>query len=441
VPIRSSGPIASGATVDLGWGRVVVGPVIGDGGMGTVYRAWLYYNPQGPRAGTPPHEVAVKVLHAVLSGRPHVRRLFLGEAEALARLSHPNIVQFQALVEGDQLGLVLEFVDGEALDQVITRHVSRARPGGLPAMPFLRAWHYFQQLLGALAATHELGIVHRDVKPANLLIRRDGLAKLGDFGIARLPADAARSSGGMQPGTGAYMSPEQVMGQSLDGRSDLYGAAIVLYEMLSGRTPFDNGSRTELLVRAAQCDEYPPPLTQFVPQAPPVIDMLFARALAKDPAHRFPNAIELGNAFRHAIAIPDTSGWQAQQELARGAAGIAGPLRGKGGTAKVPQYDADRMRAAVAGAYRSALHPTGARATVSAPRCASPCVRVSFVPRPSVRTRSSRASCRLSPPSLRASRRPIRVRRWSWARPLPRRRPPLRPRRRRRLPAPRPAAP
>src|SRR5262249_32087991 len=153
---------------------------------------------------------------------------------------------------GGQLALVMELIDGEALDAVIERHVRRAQPGGLPAMPFMRAWHYFQQLLGALAATHALGIVHRDVKPANLLIRRDGLAKLTDFGIARLPADVARSTGGMQPGTGAYMSPEQVNGGQLDGRSDLYSAGIVLFEMLAGRTPFDLPGRNELMVRAAQ---------------------------------------------------------------------------------------------------------------------------------------------------------------------------------------------
>ncbi|RYE93745.1 MAG: serine/threonine protein kinase, partial [Myxococcales bacterium] len=259
----------AGGLVEMGWARAIMGQVIGDGGMGTVYRGWLYYNPAGPRAGTPPHEVAIKVLHPSLSSRPHVRKLFLGEAEALASLSHPNIVHFHGLVESQgQLALVLEFVDGEALDTVIERHARRATPGSLPALAFMRAWHYFQQLLGALAATHALGIVHRDVKPANLLIRRDGLAKLGDFGIARLPVDVARSSGGMQPGTGAYMSPEQVDGRPLDGRSDLYSAAIVLYEMLTGRTPFDSDNRNELMIRAAQLDEMPAPITHYVPQAP-----------------------------------------------------------------------------------------------------------------------------------------------------------------------------
>lgn len=340
--------------MDLGWGRAVLGDVLGDGGMGTVYRAWLYYNPTGPRAGTPAHEVAVKVLHPSLSSRGHVRKLFLGEAEALALLSHPNIVQFLGLSEQQgQLAIVIELVEGEALDKVIDRHVQRRTPGGLPALPFLRAWHYFQQLLGALAATHALGIVHRDVKPANLLIRRDGLAKLGDFGIARLPADAARSAGGMQPGTGAYMSPEQVMGKALDGRSDLYAAAIVLFEMLTGTTPFDAPGKSELQVRASQLDDYPPALTELVPQAPPIMNMLFARALAKDPQNRFANAIELGNAFRAAIAIPDTSGWQAQQAFAREAQAIVGPPSGKGSTVRIAQVDADRMRAAVAGAYRS----------------------------------------------------------------------------------------
>jgi serine/threonine-protein kinase len=346
-----------GARLDMGWGQVVLGNLIGEGGMGSVYAGWLYYNPQGPRAGQPPHPVAVKVLHPLLTARAHVRQLFMGEATALRRLSHPNIVKFFELVEPPgQLAIVLEYIDGESLDNVIGRHAAKPRASGLPCIPFARAWHYFEQLLGALAATHEIGVVHRDVKPANLLVRRDGLCKLTDFGIARLPADVARRSGGMQPGTGAYMSPEQVLGRDLDGRSDLYSAAIMLWELITGRTPFDDEESSELMVRAAQVERPPPPVCALVPSAPPVVDALFGRALAKDPVARFQNAIELGNAFRTALGIQASPGWQAQQAFAKRATGIVvqvGERRSRGGTQPIPVADADAMRMAVAGAYRS----------------------------------------------------------------------------------------
>ncbi len=347
----------AGTAIDLQWGRVVVQDTIGDGGMGVVYRGWLYYNPQGPKAGTPPHPVALKVLHPLLTARDYVRKLFVGEATALRRLSHPNIVQFIELVEAPgQLALVLELVEGESLDRVITRHVKPYPGDAVPCLPFLRAWYYFEQLLGALAATHELGIVHRDVKPANLLIRLDGLAKLTDFGIARLPADVARRSGGIQPGTGAYMSPEQVLGRDLDGRSDLYSAAIVLFEMLVGFTPFDAPDKSELMVRASQVEDPPPPLTRFIPAAPPTLDMLFSRALAKDPNLRYRSAIEMGDAFRNALGLPESPGWRAQRDFAKRATGIVpvvGERRSRGGTIPVATADAEAIRQRVAQAYRS----------------------------------------------------------------------------------------
>jgi serine/threonine protein kinase len=337
---------------------VIVGDLIGDGGMGVVYKGWLYYNPQGPKAGTPSHPVAIKVLHPLLTARQYVRQLFIGEATALRQLSHPNIVSFFELVEAPgQLALVIEYVDGEALDKVITRHVerSKAQALALPALPFARAWHYFEQLLGALAATHALGIVHRDVKPGNLLVRRDGFCKLTDFGIARLPADLAKISGGMQPGTGAYMSPEQVLGRNLDGRSDLYSSAIMLFEMLTGRTPFDDPDRSELMGRAAQVDETPPAITRFIPQAPPVFDLLMARALAKSPEHRFQSAIEMADSFRTALGLAPGPGWNAQLAFAKHATGIAigAPTSTKGKTRPIPVSQANEMRNALASAYKS----------------------------------------------------------------------------------------
>jgi serine/threonine-protein kinase len=354
-PVVPLPPQRAGAewTIDLGFGRVAIGDRLGDGGMGRVHRGWLYFDPRGPQARTPPADVAVKVLHEGLQARAAVRKLFVGEAEALRRLSHPNIVRFYGLTETQgTLAIVMELVDGQPLSQVIDRHVRRAAPGSLPAMPFARAWHYFEQLLGALAATHELRIVHRDIKPANVLIRRDGFAKLTDFGIARLPADVARNTGGLAPGTGAYMSPEQVLGQQLDGRSDLYSAAILLYEMLSGRTPFETAGG-ELEIRTAQVEKAPRRLTELVPQAPPVLDELFARALAKHPASRFHTALELGSAFCAALGLPDTVGWRAQKRLAASAFGIAGSPRAqaKRGTLPVTIARADEIRAELLDAY------------------------------------------------------------------------------------------
>ncbi len=347
--------IEPGSELDLGWGKVVLGPSIGEGGMGVVYRAWLYYNPDGPKAGTPEHPVAVKVLHPLLKSRDRARRLFLGEAEALGRLSHPNIVHFFTLYQKHgQLALIIELVDGQALNDTVERYAQRARPGGLPCMPFMRAWHYFSQLLGALAAIHSLGIIHRDVKPNNVLVRKDGVVKLTDFGIARLPADVARNTGGMAPGTGAYMAPEQVLGKDMDSRADLYGAAIVLFEMITGVTPFDSPTRNEIMVRTAQVEETPPSLTSLVPQAPAVLDLLFARALAKDPMHRYGSAIELGEAFRTALSLPESSGWSAQQKLAENAQAIsqmALPAAAQSGTRPIPAAAANKLRTDVMKAY------------------------------------------------------------------------------------------
>lgn len=285
--------------------------------MGVVHRGWLYYNPNGPQAGSAPHPVAIKALHPMLRGRERPRALFLSEALALERLSHPNIVHFFGLVDdGVQLAIVMELVDGQALSEIIARKVAAGRSPAMPCLPFARAWHYFSQLLGSLASVHALGIIHRDVKPANVLVRRDGMVKLTDFGIARVPVDEARKTGGMAPGTGAYMAPEQVTAGEIDARTDLYSAAIVLYEMLTGVTPFDRPERNEIMVRTAQLDEIAAPISSHVSSAPRVLDSLMAKALAKDKANRFPSAIELGDSFRELLGL-DAAGWAAQQDLAK----------------------------------------------------------------------------------------------------------------------------
>lgn len=316
-----------GVTVDRKYGRLVVDKVIGEGGMGIVLHAWLFYPPTDPRSTTPTR-LALKLLRPDTPLKGELRAFLEREANLLLRLDHPNVVHRFDVFEwpdtapaGERsLVLAMEFVDGDTLADVIARHVARAAlagPSVLPGMPFLRAWSYFQQLLGALASTHALGIVHLDVKPSNVLIRRDGLVKLTDFGIARqssTPVSASVST--LAPGTGVYMSPEQVLGQTVDARSDLYSAATVLYEMLSGRTPFLSDGRGELAIRQDQVYATPPSIRRFLPQAPLVVEALFARALSKSPLDRFTSAIEMGDAFREALGIADTPAWRAQAEMA-----------------------------------------------------------------------------------------------------------------------------
>jgi serine/threonine-protein kinase len=352
-PTRES--FAPGVTIDRGDARLVVDARLGEGGMGVVWRAWVFRAPGTPGAEVP-EPVALKVLRPQAMMQPGVRALFLREAEALKRLSHPNVVGFHDLFEHDGcLVLSIEHVEGDTLETIVARHIARAhlRGGhGLPAMPLLRAWYYFQQLLGAIAAIHALGIVHRDVKPSNILVRLDGLVKLSDFGIARFadaPVTAATRE--LAPGTGAYMSPEQVLSRPLDGRSDLYSAAIVLYEMLAGRTPFldDHG---EFPVRKLQVEAAPPPIRTYLPQAPPVVDALFARALAKDPAARFESAIEMGDAFRAALGMPDTPEWRAQADIALAARTIMS-TRGPDSMFADPQNKLTTLREFVAHGYKT----------------------------------------------------------------------------------------
>jgi serine/threonine-protein kinase len=318
-PRRRIGPGSEVALRDesgADFAKCVVGHVIGEGGMGVVYRGWLYYNPTGRLAPAPSHPVALKVLHPLIRGRARAERLFKQEAQLLAQLSHPNIVHCSGLFDQDgELCLVMELVQGESLLELIQRAHRATR--ALPVLPYAQAWHYFAQLLGALESIHALGIVHRDVKSANVLVRTDGILKLTDFGIARLPQELARESGGMAPGTGAYMAPEQVLGQPLDARADLYSAAIVMFEMLTGTTPFDSPERTELAVRAAQIDEPPPPISKIVLGAGTELDLVLARALAKNRDLRYDSARALGEALRGALHLPMTPGWQAQQELSK----------------------------------------------------------------------------------------------------------------------------
>ena len=262
---------------------------IGSGAMGTVYRAW--------QAGME-REVAVKLLRADLAGDPQLRRRFLREARAAARLAHPNIVCVHLVGETESGSpyLVMEHLDGTSLEDVLEQE---------GALPPGRALAIARQIASALAEAHAGGVVHRDLKPANVvLVERRGvgeLVKILDFGIAKLAGgallagDASRlTRTGTVFGTPHYIAPEQAQGAAVDGRADLYSLGVLLYRMLSGRLPFDGSAVAVLL---AHISRPPPELSELAPQIDPRLAALVMRCLAKQPGARPASAEELAAAL------------------------------------------------------------------------------------------------------------------------------------------------
>ncbi len=242
---------------------------LGAGGMGEVYRA---------RDTRLERDVAIKVLPERFAADPDRLHRFEHEARAIAALNHPHICQLHDIGPGY---LVLEYIDGEPVRGPMD--VERARRLAL-------------QMVSALEASHQRGILHRDLKPTNIMVTRDGAAKLLDFGLAKLmnvDADVTRTQDGMVMGTAAYMSPEQAQGQCLDARSDIFSFGAVLYEMLSGTRAFDGTSTAEVL--SAVLRDEPRPI-----HAPPGIERIVRRCLAKPPGQRFQTMGELRAALEQA---------------------------------------------------------------------------------------------------------------------------------------------
>jgi predicted Ser/Thr protein kinase len=251
---------------------------LGEGGMGTVYRA---IDDMLER------EVAIKLLRPELAGQPEIAERFRTEAVILAKLNHPNIATLYGLVrEQGGLFMAMEFVHGETLDHLL------ARTGKLPAD---HAVSWCCQVLDAVEYAHRLGVVHRDLKPANLMVTEAGVIKVMDFGIARVLGTGRQTRSGHVIGTAAYMSPEQIRGQEVDGRSDIYALAIVLYELLTGRVPFV--AEDEFSVMTAQVKDPPLPPRTLEPTIPEWLDAAIVRALAKPPAERFQTAAEFRGAL------------------------------------------------------------------------------------------------------------------------------------------------
>jgi hypothetical protein len=281
---------ALGAALDAQYELV---RLLGRGGMGSVYLA---------REPFLDRDVAVKVLPSeVASG--DARERFLREARTAARLSHPNIVPLYTFGQaGDVLYYVMGFVDGESLE-------SRLRREG--RLSFDDARRIASELTDALEYAHEMGVVHRDLKPDNVLLeRRTGRAMLTDFGIAKHGAtQEALTQTGVVMGTPHYMSPEQASGdREIDGRSDIYSLGVILYRMVTGKLPFAGSDFRQVLAQHAM--RAPVPASQVIPSVPIDIDTVIGRALAKNPIERWPNARSMREALSPESdeSIPDQLG-------------------------------------------------------------------------------------------------------------------------------------
>ena len=257
---------------------------IGHGGMGLVYVA------EDLALG---RLVALKVLAPYLVQDPEILERFRFEARNQAQLMHANITMvYSFLVEDEQAFLVLEFIDGETLESRINRE---GRIVATEALPI------FRKILDALEYAHSKGMIHRDIKPGNIAFTSEGHVKIMDFGIAlNIEATGRLTKTGHILGTPHYMAPEQILGQELTFRTDIYALGITLFEMITGRLPFD--SKSDFEVRVAQINHSPPSLLSFgYPDISPELEEVIFKALAKEPEARFPSAKEFLRALEAAV--------------------------------------------------------------------------------------------------------------------------------------------
>ncbi|NNF56601.1 MAG: protein kinase [Rhodothermaceae bacterium] len=295
----------SGQTVS----HYAVQDVLGGGGMGVVYRA------EDTRLR---RTVALKFLPPLLSRDAHAKERFMAEAQAASALDHPNICTVHEIGETDsgQLFIAMAYYPGETL---------RARLKRGP-VPVAEATDLAVQVARGLAKAHAKGIVHRDVKPANVMITPEGRAKLVDFGVAKM-ADTLLTQAGTTVGTIAYMSPEQTRGEAVDARTDLWALGVVLYEALTGERPF-RGAYDQAVVFSI-LHEDPEPVTAVNPSVPPALDPVIGRCLQKDPARRYSDAsalladleaVQQGTATQRAVVLSERP---THRRLARLGMGLA----------------------------------------------------------------------------------------------------------------------
>ncbi|MET7291680.1 protein kinase [Streptomyces griseoloalbus] len=301
----------------LAGGRYQLRDLLGQGGMASVH---LAYDSVLDR------QVAIKTLHTELGREQAFRERFRREAQSVAKLTHTNIVSVFDTGEDDVDGMttpyiVMEYVEGRPLGSVLDEDV---RQQG--AMPADKALKITADVLAALEISHEMGLVHRDIKPGNVMMTKRGVVKVMDFGIARAMQSGVTSmtQTGMVVGTPQYLSPEQALGRGVDARSDLYSVGIMLFQLVTGRLPFDADS--PLAIAYAHVQEEPPTASSINRSLPPAVDALITRALKKNPNERFPSAEAMrGECLRvaqsfHAAPPSIVPGSQAQSGAGVGSA-------------------------------------------------------------------------------------------------------------------------
>ena len=252
--------------------------VLGSGGMGNVFKV---------RNVISDRIEAMKILLPDLAGQQELADRFRREIKVLARLDHPNIAALRTALSWDnRLVMIMEYVEGVSI-------AARLEQG--PLSPS-EALDYTEQVLGALAYAHSLHIIHRDIKPANIMLTLQHMVKLMDFGIARCENDASLTTTGTTLGSLYYMSPEQVKGEPADERSDLYSLGVSLYEMVTGRRPFEADSNFAIM--AAHLERQPEPPIELRTDLPAGLNEIILRAMAKDPGQRFQSADEFCGALK-----------------------------------------------------------------------------------------------------------------------------------------------
>jgi hypothetical protein len=260
----------------------IIGP-LGRGGTGMVYKAV---------DETLGREVAVKALNPDLADTDILKR-FRAEAAILARLNHPHIATiYELFLSGTELLMVMELICGDTLEQLSNR---------VGPMPPARAAYFLDRILSALEHAHHAGVVHRDMKPANVMVTEAGGVKIMDFGVARVRGAEHVTVDGFVVGTPAYMAPEQVLAHEVDGRADLYSAGVMFYRLLTGTLPFNADTPAGQLHQ--QITESPAPLSNHRADLPEWCESIVHRALAKAPADRFQTAGEFREALGRATGI------------------------------------------------------------------------------------------------------------------------------------------